>query len=695
MTTATQPGNLSELAPRYLAGGLSLVPCSAETKRPDNRLLPRDEAGRATWAPYQQNPPSEDTLRGWFSHGCKSIAGIGGRVSGGLWILDFDEPRFYPAWLEQVGALADGLPTQQTGGGGYQVWLRCPDPGRNDKLAWAADESEETGRRIAIETRGEGGYAIMPGSLHPSGNTYRAIAGDFANIPTVPQAVADALLAAARKRDEAPFTRQQLAAREKNAKTSTKYHNESNGQGSVIDAYNARVSIAEALEQHGYTHSGERYVRPGGKTPSVAVRDGRSFHHSSNDSLSDGFWHKSFDVFCHYAHGDDCGAAVRAAAELLGLQAPAAKTANNASDGGERRKPIDYHFMTCADLVAAKFDIRFLVEGIMAAGQPLIIAGPQKALKTSVALDMAFSLATAGHFLGRFKVPEPVAVGFMSGESGGPTLAETARRIARAAGYDPAGVRNLIISDRVAQIGSPDHLAAIDLVILEHALEVLFIDPVFMAMDGADAGNLFIQGQILRRVSELCQDRGCTLVLLHHVKKGSGNDYQPLELSSIAWAGFAEAARQWALLNRREPYEPGSGLHHLHLSVGGSAGHGGYWGLDVDEGTYHPGVDRLWNVSVLAADEVRTSNRDQRQEQRKAKADGDLDADRREIVGVAVKLNTPESKTAIRERCQCGHARFGRAFASLVGDGVLQEATVTKPNGQTYGAWKVRNDQET
>ena len=77
----------------------------------------------------------------------------------------------------------------------------------------------------------------------------------------------------------------------------------------------------------------------------------------------------------------------------------------------------------------------------------------------------------------------------------------------------------------------------------------------------------------------------------------------------------------------------------------------------------------------------------------RAKADADLDADRREIVAVAVKLKTPESKTAIRERCQCGHARFGRAFASLVADGTLQEATVTKTNGQTYDGWRVRNDQ--
>ena len=55
MTTATAPTALSELAPRYLAGGLSLVPCSAETKRPDPELLPRDdEAGKATWKPYQK-----------------------------------------------------------------------------------------------------------------------------------------------------------------------------------------------------------------------------------------------------------------------------------------------------------------------------------------------------------------------------------------------------------------------------------------------------------------------------------------------------------------------------------------------------------------------------------------------------------------------------------------------------------------
>ena len=65
---------------------------------------------------------------------------------------------------------------------------------------------------------------------------------------------------------------------------------------------------------------GDRWKRPGGKSLSIFVKEGRSFHHSSNDPLNDGYWHRSFDVFCELEHGGDCRAAVKAAAELLGLK---------------------------------------------------------------------------------------------------------------------------------------------------------------------------------------------------------------------------------------------------------------------------------------------------------------------------------------------------------------------------------------
>ena len=90
----------------------------------------------------------------------------------------------------------DGLPIQRSGGGGYQVFLRCPDPGRNKKLARKKD------KKTLIETKAEGGYVLMPPSLHPSGNRYAWMIGGVDSIPTVEQERADFLIEAARRHDE-------------------------------------------------------------------------------------------------------------------------------------------------------------------------------------------------------------------------------------------------------------------------------------------------------------------------------------------------------------------------------------------------------------------------------------------------------------------------------------------------------------
>lgn len=249
------------------AGGVSIIPTSERDKQPVWQLLPPGEDGGPSWKPYASAAASEEVVRGWFRRGLRSFAGVGGGVSGGLLVIDFDVPRFYDAWRVAVGPLADGLPVQQTGrdGGGVQVWLRCPEPGGSEKLAWSPDPSADTGRTIAVETRGEGGYAVLAPSLHPSGRRYAALSGDFTKIPTVPQAVADALLAAARKLDECPFTKQELEqraeaeARKLHLRRAASY----NGSASVIEAFNQAHPLAGVLEAHGYRRGRRgRYVPP-------------------------------------------------------------------------------------------------------------------------------------------------------------------------------------------------------------------------------------------------------------------------------------------------------------------------------------------------------------------------------------------------------------------------------------------------
>src|SRR5205809_6610447 len=86
-----------------LAGGVSIIPTSRGDKRPVNRLLPMvpdEKTGepKPSWKPFQSEAADAVTARGWFDKGCGSYAGVCGKVSGGLLVIDFDVPRFYEAW---------------------------------------------------------------------------------------------------------------------------------------------------------------------------------------------------------------------------------------------------------------------------------------------------------------------------------------------------------------------------------------------------------------------------------------------------------------------------------------------------------------------------------------------------------------------------------------------------------------------
>src|SRR6185437_11099571 len=157
-------GDICAVARAVVAGGCSIIPINPETKRPFDK-----------WKQYQSEIADAATLNKWLTPRLAACAAVCGKVSGGLCILDFDVPDFYHRWLEAVGNLADGLPTQQTGGGGYQVAIRFQYPSGNEPLAWTLDEEEKSGRKIAIETRGEGGYADLPGSRHPEGTFYKTL----------------------------------------------------------------------------------------------------------------------------------------------------------------------------------------------------------------------------------------------------------------------------------------------------------------------------------------------------------------------------------------------------------------------------------------------------------------------------------------------------------------------------------------
>jgi hypothetical protein len=214
------------------------------------------------------------------------------------------------------------------------------------------------------------------------------------------------------------------------------------------------------------------------------------------------------------------------------------------------------------------------------------------------------------------------------------------------------------------------------------ALRVVIIDPAYLCTPlAAEKGNnLFAIGELLRSVNDVCQRCGCTLLIAHHMRK-TNLGYDPPELADAAWSGWAEWARQWILLNRREPYDPASdGEHKLWMAVGGSAGHSGLWGLDVTEGRRTDPEGRRWDVTLQPAREIRAAARDGRnvakQREQQAKFEADLDA-------VAAAMNAhPEgaTKTKLREYCGMNGTRFGRAIAELERREIAERCQVTVSN---------------
>ena len=116
--------------------------------------------------------------------------------------------------------------------------------------------------------------------------------------------------------------------------------------------------------------------------------------------------------------------------------------------------------ITSAELERTELDIDYLVEGFIVRGQPCIVAGAKKTLKTNILIDLVLSLAQAGLFLGKFRVLRSIRVALLSGESGRATIAETARRIARSKSWGLADFGDAIWGFDLPRLGETGDLLA-------------------------------------------------------------------------------------------------------------------------------------------------------------------------------------------------------------------------------------------
>jgi hypothetical protein len=171
-----------------VGAGVSVIPIGAN-KRP----------AIASWKPYQARLATMAELVEWLSNDKAGVAIIAGSISGNIEILDFDDITALQPWCALVESLAPGLISRlvvvMTPTGGRHLYYRCASIQGNTKLA------VNSNREVMIETRGEGGYALIPPSpawCHPDHKAYVLRQGDLAAIPTITSGERDILLNCAR-----------------------------------------------------------------------------------------------------------------------------------------------------------------------------------------------------------------------------------------------------------------------------------------------------------------------------------------------------------------------------------------------------------------------------------------------------------------------------------------------------------------
>jgi hypothetical protein len=131
------------------------------------------------WKEFQDNLVPEIIFDRWYGqqgeHAKRVNMGlITGRASGNVFVIDLDEYKSTAAlswWLSVLAEHNNGLELetwqQVTGGGGRQLFFR-------GSATWEAPTNRT---KINVDVRGQGGFAVLPPSLHDSGKTYAWKAG--------------------------------------------------------------------------------------------------------------------------------------------------------------------------------------------------------------------------------------------------------------------------------------------------------------------------------------------------------------------------------------------------------------------------------------------------------------------------------------------------------------------------------------
>ncbi|HEA64721.1 MAG TPA: hypothetical protein ENI02_01080 [Candidatus Aminicenantes bacterium] len=136
----------------YLSIGWSIFPAKQREKIP-----------LVSWERYQEAPPSNETVKKWAKKWPKANIGLATGRASGIIVVDIDSPEGEEYYIHNFGKIPSTI-AQKTPNGRH---LFFKHPG------FICSNSTTLIKDVDIHIRGDGGYVIVPPSIHPEGGRYK------------------------------------------------------------------------------------------------------------------------------------------------------------------------------------------------------------------------------------------------------------------------------------------------------------------------------------------------------------------------------------------------------------------------------------------------------------------------------------------------------------------------------------------
>lgn len=185
---------------------------------------------------------------------------------------------------------------------------------------------------------------------------------------------------------------------------------------------------------------------------------------------------------------------------------------------------LDFATLVTADIPQPSF----LVQDFVVAESVGVMAGEPKTMKSTVALDLAVAVASGKPFLGRYAIVDTCPVLYIQEENSAADIMSRLQRIALhhgvatadAGGVNVAAIPLYIMNNKGVNLTSENDQKILEQVIATKDVHLLVLDPWYMMVAGIDEDRSKEVSPVLKFLTHIRNDYHCTVILVHHFKKG-------------------------------------------------------------------------------------------------------------------------------------------------------------------------------